>query len=36
MDTLAELLDGVRARGAVFTRTVISPHWSLRFASGAP
>ncbi|WP_055557034.1 cupin domain-containing protein, partial [Streptomyces kanamyceticus] len=35
MDTLAQLLDGVRARGAVFTRTVISPGWSLRFASGA-
>ncbi|MGA5198495.1 AraC family transcriptional regulator [Streptomyces exfoliatus] len=35
MDTLAELLDGVRARGAVFTRTVMSPQWSLRFASGA-
>ncbi|MEU9703852.1 AraC family transcriptional regulator [Streptomyces sp. NPDC047981] len=35
MDTLAELLDGVRARGAVFTRTVMSPPWSLRFASGA-
>ncbi len=35
VDTLAELLDGVRARGAVFTRTVMSPQWSLRFASGA-
>ncbi|MGW8698994.1 cupin domain-containing protein [Streptomyces eurythermus] len=35
MDTLADLLDGVRARGAVFTRTVMSPRWSLRFASGA-
>lgn len=35
MDTLATLLDGVRARGALFTRTVISPRWSLRFASGA-
>lgn len=35
MDTLADLLDGVRARGAVFTRTVMSPQWSLRFASGA-
>ncbi|MET9971214.1 AraC family transcriptional regulator [Streptomyces sp. NPDC006356] len=35
MDTLASLLDGVRARGAVFTRTVMSPQWSLRFASGA-
>ncbi|MFB7586043.1 AraC family transcriptional regulator [Streptomyces sp. NPDC056169] len=35
MDTLAKLLDGVRARGAVFTRTVMTPQWSLRFASGA-
>ncbi|MFC7446569.1 cupin domain-containing protein [Rhodococcus daqingensis] len=35
MDTLANLLDGVRARGAVFTRTVMNPQWSLRFASGA-
>ncbi|MFF7655713.1 cupin domain-containing protein [Streptomyces sp. NPDC007983] len=35
MDTLADLLDGVRARGAVFTRTVMNPQWSLRFASGA-
>ncbi|KUL55335.1 AraC family transcriptional regulator [Streptomyces sp. NRRL F-4489] len=35
MDTLANLLDGVRARGAVFTRTVMSPQLSLRFASGA-
>ncbi|MFE2555912.1 cupin domain-containing protein [Streptomyces sp. NPDC059352] len=35
MDALAELLDGVRAHGAVFTRTVMSPRLSLRFASGA-
>lgn len=35
MDTLADLLDGVRARGAVFTRTAMSPPWSLRFSSGA-
>ncbi|MDV9195871.1 AraC family transcriptional regulator [Streptomyces sp. Wh19] len=35
MDTLANLLSGVQARGAVFTRTVMSPQWSLRFASGA-
>ncbi|MFI6430338.1 AraC family transcriptional regulator [Rhodococcus oryzae] len=35
MDTLADLLDGVRARGAVFTRTLLSPRWALRFASGA-
>lgn len=32
---MGELLDGVRARGAVFTRTVMSPPWSLRFATGA-
>lgn len=32
---MANLLDGVRARGAVFTRTVMSPQWSLSFASGA-
>ncbi|MFE9724229.1 cupin domain-containing protein [Streptomyces sp. NPDC005794] len=36
MDTLANLLNGVQARGAVFTRTVMSPRWGLRFASGAP
>jgi AraC-like DNA-binding protein len=36
MDVLADLLDGVRARGALFRRTVMTPPWSLRFASGAP
>ncbi|MFB9907651.1 AraC family transcriptional regulator [Allokutzneria oryzae] len=36
MDVLADLLDGVRARGAVFSRTIMSPPWSLRFTSGAP
>ncbi|MEU2826387.1 AraC family transcriptional regulator [Streptomyces sp. HNA39] len=35
MDTLANLLDGVRAHGALFTRTVMNPAWSLRFTSGA-
>ncbi|EIV92101.1 AraC family transcriptional regulator [Frankia sp. QA3] len=35
MDTLAGLLDGVRARGALITQTVMTPGWSLRFASGA-
>ncbi|QHZ00150.1 Xylose operon regulatory protein [Streptomyces sp. S4.7] len=36
MDVLTDLLDGVRARGAVFSRTVMTAPWSLRFASGAP
>ncbi|RNG34533.1 AraC family transcriptional regulator [Streptomyces botrytidirepellens] len=36
MDVLSELLDGVRARGALFRRTVMSGPWSLRFASGSP
>ncbi|SHE98207.1 AraC family transcriptional regulator [Streptoalloteichus hindustanus] len=35
MDTLTDLLAGVRARGALVTRTVTSPSWSVRFASGA-
>ncbi|QKW05487.1 AraC family transcriptional regulator [Streptomyces sp. NA04227] len=36
MDVLSELLDGVRARGALFRRTTMSGPWSLRFASGSP
>ncbi|MFD6994663.1 AraC family transcriptional regulator [Streptomyces sp. NPDC059943] len=36
MDVLTDLLDGVRARGALFSRTVMTSPWSLRFASGAP
>ncbi|MFF2851373.1 AraC family transcriptional regulator [Streptomyces sp. NPDC058001] len=36
MDVLSELLDGVRARGALFQRTVMKRPWSLRFASGSP
>ncbi|MFI9209017.1 AraC family transcriptional regulator [Streptomyces sp. NPDC053253] len=36
MDVLSELLDGVRARGALFQRTVMNSPWSLRFASGSP
>lgn len=36
VDVLADLLDGVRARGAVFSRSVLTPPWSLRIASGAP
>lgn len=36
MDLLADLLDGVRARGAVFSRAALRPPWSLRFAPRAP
>ncbi|MET4925129.1 AraC family transcriptional regulator [Streptomyces sp. PSRA5] len=36
MDVLTNLLDGVRARGALFSRTAMTSPWSLRFASGAP
>jgi AraC-like DNA-binding protein len=36
VDVLADLLDGVRARGAVFSQTIMRPPWSLRFTSGAP
>ena len=36
MDALAELLDGVRARGALFGRSVMDPPWALRFAADAP
>ncbi|MBB5082638.1 AraC family transcriptional regulator [Nonomuraea endophytica] len=36
MDALAELLDGVRARGATFGRTVMDTPWAVGFASGAP
>ncbi|GHC79905.1 AraC family transcriptional regulator [Nocardiopsis terrae] len=36
MDALADLLDGVRARGALFSRSVMSPPWALRFAPGSP
>ncbi|HEV7976249.1 AraC family transcriptional regulator [Amycolatopsis sp.] len=35
MDTLADLLDGVRAKGALITQSILSSPWSLRFASGA-
>src|SRR5690606_14911013 len=31
-----DLLDGVRARGALFGRAVLEPPWALRFATGAP
>ncbi|MER6945790.1 AraC family transcriptional regulator [Nonomuraea sp. NPDC000554] len=36
MDALAELLDEVRARGALITQSNMASPWSLRFASGAP
>ncbi|MFC5753090.1 AraC family transcriptional regulator [Actinomadura rugatobispora] len=36
MDVLTDLLDGVRARGALFRQAVMSPPWGLRFAHGAP
>ncbi len=36
MDALADLLDGVRARGALFSKSVMSPPWSVRFAHGSP
>ncbi|MFF3556512.1 AraC family transcriptional regulator [Streptomyces tsukubensis] len=35
-DVMAELLDGVRARGAVFRCACVDGPWSLRFAGGAP
>jgi AraC-like DNA-binding protein len=36
MDALASLLYGVRADGALFSRNVLEPPWSVRFAAGAP
>ncbi|WP_433274327.1 AraC family transcriptional regulator [Actinosynnema sp. CS-041913] len=36
MDVLADVLDGVRARGAVFTRAGLRPPWSLRFTARTP
>ncbi|GGK20907.1 AraC family transcriptional regulator [Streptomyces camponoticapitis] len=36
MDAVSELLEDVRARGAVFRRTIMRPPWALRMASGAP
>ncbi|MFI6499589.1 AraC family transcriptional regulator [Nonomuraea typhae] len=35
MDALADLLDGVRARGAVFGQALMDPPWAIRFAAGA-
>ncbi|MCE7002956.1 AraC family transcriptional regulator [Kibdelosporangium philippinense] len=34
MDMLADLLDGVRARGALFNQTSMNPPWSLRIELG--
>ncbi|WP_062211834.1 AraC family transcriptional regulator [Streptomyces sp. NBRC 109706] len=34
-DVLADLLDGVRARGAFFGEVGLDPPWGLRFATGA-
>lgn len=36
MDALADLLEGVRARGALFSRSVMNPPWAIRFAQDAP
>lgn len=36
MDALTHLLDGVRARGALFSQSILTPPWSIRFAHGAP
>ncbi|MEV0218538.1 AraC family transcriptional regulator [Streptomyces sp. NPDC050704] len=36
MDVLSELLDGVRARGALFRQTIIDQSWSLNFPGGSP
>ncbi|ARQ67952.1 AraC family transcriptional regulator [Streptomyces marincola] len=36
MDAVSELLAGVRARGAVFRRTIMRPPWALRMAAGTP
>ncbi|WP_067811894.1 AraC family transcriptional regulator [Actinomadura kijaniata] len=36
MDALTDLLDGVRARGALFSQTLFDPPWGLRFATRAP
>jgi len=36
MDAFADLLDGARARGALFNQTVLDPPWALRIADEAP
>lgn len=35
MDALTDLLDDVRASGALVCRTVLDPRWSVRFATGS-
>ncbi|MCK2240442.1 MULTISPECIES: AraC family transcriptional regulator [unclassified Crossiella] len=35
MDALADLLQGVRARGALFSRSIMSPPWGLEFRNPA-
>lgn len=36
MDALADLLSGVRARGALFSRSVMTPPWAVRFDHTSP
>ncbi|MFE6308180.1 AraC family transcriptional regulator [Nocardiopsis sp. NPDC057823] len=36
MDALSDLLDGVRARGALFSRSLMEPPWSVRFDHALP
>ncbi|NUO98855.1 MAG: AraC family transcriptional regulator [Nonomuraea sp.] len=36
MDAVSELLAEVRARGAIFRRTIMRPPWALRVVGGAP
>ena len=36
MDALADLLSGVRAHGALFSRSVMTPPWALRFDHTSP
>ncbi|GAB2989935.1 AraC family transcriptional regulator [Streptomyces pseudoechinosporeus] len=36
MDVLSELLEGVRARGALFRQTTIDQPWTLHFPGGSP
>ncbi|SIO89057.1 AraC family transcriptional regulator [Nocardiopsis sp. JB363] len=36
MDALADLLEGVRSRGALFSRSVMTPPWAVRFDQTSP
>ncbi|MFE1099590.1 cupin domain-containing protein [Nocardiopsis alba] len=36
MDVLSDLLDGVRARGALFSKSIMNPPWGVRFAHDSP